>query len=114
MRVGDCVNSGDLDGLVETVPVVPCDEPHDSEAFASMDMPAGVYPGETAVDDAAADFCFTELEAFVGLEYSQSLLDYWPLTPSAEGWDAVDDRQLLCFVYDPAGSVTGTLEGAAR
>ncbi|MEP7762809.1 septum formation family protein [Sanguibacter sp. 25GB23B1] len=112
--VGDCVNSADLFGMVETIPTIPCGEPHDSEAYAVTEMPEGDYPGTDAVDTAADEFCYAEFAAFVGMSYEESTLDYFPLTPTEEGWNSVDDRQLLCFVADPEGGVVGTLAGAAR
>ena len=34
-------------------------------------------------------------------------------TATAESW-ASGDREILCIIYDPAGQVTGSLEGAQR
>lgn len=112
--VGDCINSADLSGMVESVEAIPCGEPHDSEAYAVTDMPAGEFPGDDAVSTAADDFCYAEFAEFVGMAYEDSALDFIRLTPSQEGWEAVDDRQLLCFVVDVEGGVVGTLAGAAR
>ncbi|PFG34935.1 septum formation family protein [Sanguibacter antarcticus] len=114
LLVGDCVNSADLADTVETVPTVPCSEPHDSEAFAVMDLPAGDFPGNDAIDIAADDFCYDEFTAFVGIAWDDSTLDYFPLTPLEEGWNQLDDRQVLCFVFDGEGGVVGTLKDAAR
>ncbi len=35
IKVGDCINDADVSASVESVPVVDCAEPHDSEAYAS-------------------------------------------------------------------------------
>lgn len=113
--VGDCVNYDDVAaGLVETIPTIPCGEAHDSEAFASTDMPAGDFPGVDAIDAAALEFCTAEFATFVGLSYEESALDFWQLTPSQQGWEQADDRQLLCFVQDLEGGVIGSLKGVAR
>lgn len=112
--VGDCMNSADLFGMVETVPTIPCDEAHDSEAYAVTDMPEGDYPGEDAINTFADEFCYTEFAPFIGIPYEDSLIEYFPLTPLQDGWEQLDDRQILCFVEDPEGGVIGTLKGAAR
>ena len=57
--------------------------------------------------------CLGAFEGFVGLPYEQFALEVTWLEPTAESWDA-GDRELLCIVADPAGGVTGSLEGAAR
>lgn len=114
VRVGDCVHTPDLEDLVETVRTVPCSEPHDSEAFASMDLPDGEYPGIDAVELAADDFCYAEFPGFVGMSYEDSELYYFPLYPVEDGWNVLDDREVLCFVTDEAGGVTGTLADARR
>lgn len=71
-------------------------------------------PGNDAIDIAADDFCYDEFTAFVGIAWDDSTLDYFPLTPLEEGWNQLDDRQVLCFVFDGEGGVVGTLKDAAR
>ena len=34
---------------VESVPVVPCSEPHDAEVYAETELPEGDYPGDEAI-----------------------------------------------------------------
>ncbi|KUP96121.1 septum formation family protein [Thermobifida cellulosilytica] len=113
--VGDCFPSEETqaEGEVSTVQTVPCSEPHDGEAYAAGDMPDGDFPGEVEIQNFADDFCITEFDLFVGVSYEQSELDFTYYYPTAESW-ASGDREILCVVYDPAGDVTGTLEGAAR
>ncbi|OEJ35103.1 DUF4190 domain-containing protein [Streptomyces subrutilus] len=58
IRMGDCFNTDD--NLAEyqdesggdvplTVTVVPCDQPHEGEAYAVFDLEEGPYPGREAV-----------------------------------------------------------------
>lgn len=36
LQVGDCLNDATASETVETIPTVPCAEPHDSEIYASI------------------------------------------------------------------------------
>lgn len=114
LRVGDCLDSAALGDVVETVPVVPCDEPHDSEVFASTQLADGDYPGDEAVATQADEYCYAQFSQFVGMSYEDSALDFLPMYPLQEGWEQLDDREVLCLVVDLDGGVTGTLKGAAR
>jgi hypothetical protein len=114
LSVGDCIDSEDLAGdSVSDVVTVPCDEPHDAEIFAELELPEGDYPGIDEVRAAAEDFCLPELEEFVGTPLLESDLDVYPLLPTADSWTADDDRLILCIVVAPE-DVTGTLEGSER
>lgn len=114
ITVGDCLNVSELGTEVETVPTVPCDQPHEAEVYAATDLPDGDFPGDDAVLTAADEFCLPEFEAFVGMAYDDSELYYMPFTPTQGSWDGMNDREILCLVEDPSGEATGSLQGAAR
>ena len=113
IKVGDCLNDGGTEGEVSEVPVVDCAEPHDSEAYASILMDDGDFPGDSAVEDQAISDCTSEFNSFVGLDYQESTLDFAYYYPTEQSW-ANGDREILCLIVDPAGQVTGSLAGAAR
>ena len=113
IAVGDCLNDGAVEGEVSSVPTVDCAEPHDSEAYASIIMDDGDFPGDQAVTDQAESGCITEFNTFVGLDYESSTLDFSYYYPTEESWGQ-GDREILCLILDPAGQVTGSLEGAAK
>ncbi len=114
LEVGDCLDSADLVGdSVSDVVTVPCDEPHDAEIFAELELPPGEYPGLDAVRAEAEDFCLPKLEEFVGVSILESELDVYPLLPTPDSWEADDDRVILCIAAAPE-NVTGTLEGSQR
>lgn len=118
IQVGDCLNDGGSVGEVSEVPTVPCTEPHDSEAYASIIMDDGDFPGQQAADDQAVADCTTEFNAFVGLDYQTSKLDFAYYFPTEASW-ANGDREILCLILavDEAGNavkVTGSLKGAAE
>lgn len=113
LRVGDCFD--DTSGTeIADVPAVPCTQSHDNEVYHSFEMPAGEWPGDEGIDAAANEQCGPAFDAFVGLAYDASTLDWFPITPLQGGWETLDDREILCAVWDPAGKVEGTLAGVAR
>lgn len=113
LAVGDCLVEDTQDGEVQSVPVVPCDQPHASEIFYSYIIDADTLPSSTEMEAIVDEQCIANFESFVGLPYTDSVLQVTWLEPTQESWDA-GDRELLCMVVDPAGDVTGSLEGANR
>jgi len=116
IRVGDCLNSSVMSEQTElqTIPVVPCSEPHEDEVYYVFDSTASEYPGEDELKNEARETCIDEFADFVGLAYDESSLDYWPMYPTEQSWEQ-GDREILCMVYDLSGEkVTGSLAGAAR
>lgn len=118
LAVGDCTNDGDEAASAEseevsTVSVVPCDEPHDNEVYASHLLPGDDYPGEDAVMQSADELCLDAFAGFIGTAYEESVYGYWPMYPTEASW-AQDDREVLCLAYHgELEQVTGTLEGIA-
>ena len=114
IRVGDCLNDANSGSEVSNVPIVPCAEPHDSEVFAELKLEDGEFPGDSAVEAEAEEYCAAEFTSFVGVDYDLSELYLTYYMPSKDTWEAMGDRLISCIVYDPAGQVEGTLAGAAR
>lgn len=113
IKVGDCLNDADVEGEVSEVPTVDCAQPHDSEAFASITMADGDFPGEDAVKTQSQSGCTEKFNSFVGVDYGTSKLDYSYYYPTAQSWEQ-GDREILCLILDPAGQTTGSLKDAAR
>jgi hypothetical protein len=119
IKVGDCLDDADIQGKTTTAPIVPCSDPHDSEAYAAFTLKDGDYPGDDAVQaDADAGCSGTAFANFVGIASSDSTLQYSYYFPTQDSW-AGGDREIMCTVYavDDAGKpvkVTGTLKDSAR
>ncbi len=117
IAVGSCASSesfADSDpGVVAELPLIDCEEPHDLEAIATMEIDGDEHPGEDAVTAQADEFCVAEFEEFVGISYEESefLVNYF--APTQETWDRVGDREVLCWLITPE-PVTGSQAGAAR
>lgn len=120
VALGDCVSEGGAAAATEEVvevsqvEVVPCSETHDSEVYAVFDLADGEFPGDEAVMGSADEGCYGAFADFVGLAYEDSALDFGTYFPTEESWNGFEDREVVCLLVDPAGAVTGTLEGAAR
>jgi len=103
--VGSCLDAaGNL---------VDCAAPHDAEIYALVDLPESAWPGQEAIDTTAEQACFDPFAAYVGVPYDQSALGIAFLTPDEASWGA-GDRQVGCVVVDPAGPLTGTVQGSGR
>jgi len=114
LKVGDCL-AAEAVGEVESVPVVPCSEPHDSELFYSFQIPDGEYPGDEAVRAITAETCIAEFEDFIGLAYEDSVWDVSGIFPTEATWNQVDDREVVCGVFPISGEdTTGSARGIAE
>ncbi|MFT4157827.1 MAG: septum formation family protein [Microbacterium sp.] len=110
LKVGDCKLES-ASGLISDVDVVPCSEPHDEEVYYEITMDDGEF-SEDAIDAASEECIGDAFTNFVGLTYNESTLEVYPLTPTQETWDELNDRVIQCIVSDPAGQTTGSLKGS--
>jgi hypothetical protein len=116
--VGDCVQVSDLGEEIQSLPIVPCDEPHEAEVYAVFDLDSDGAYNEDALAVEIDDECLSRFEDFVGTSYDESVLDVYLIYPLEEGW-ATGDREVTCAVLQPDATggveeVTGTLKGANR
>ncbi|HEV7951466.1 MAG TPA: septum formation family protein [Glaciihabitans sp.] len=120
LQVGDCVNDDPTatSSEVSDVPTVDCAELHDNEIYDSVILPDGDFPGDEAIQTLADEACIPSFGDFVGIPYEESTeLDYFPFTPTEDGWNN-GDHEILCVVYrfdttdGTTVQVAGTLEGA--
>lgn len=116
LELGQCFDDQVIEGEVQEVPIVPCDQPHDNEVYAIFDLEgSGAYPGDDVVQQQAGEGCLAEFEPFVGLDYQSSVLDASFLSPTAQGWVELGDREVVCYVFRlDLQKVTGTLRGTAQ
>lgn len=113
VALGDCFNDDQAapGSEISDVPAVPCAEPHDNEVYFLFDVPGEEFPVD--IDQLADDGCYTQFATFVGLDYETSVLNYFPIQPTAQTW-ADGDREVICSVFEPEVQVSGTLAGSAR
>ena len=114
LEVGDCMESTNLETTLETVPVIDCGEPHESEVYAAFQLDDGSFPGTQAITAEAEGLCLEAFEEFVGLAYNDSELFATTMTPTEDSWNRLKDREVLCIIVDSEADVTGTLRNANR
>lgn len=115
LRIGDCFNLADATATeVEQVDARPCSDPHEFELFHDGTLPGDAYPGDAAFDSWVIAECIPAFEAYVGLAYVDSALDFSYFTPQPDGW-ASGDHTVQCVLYEPGNtSLTASLRGAGR
>lgn len=113
LRVGDCFDNVEAEEFAE-LPLVPCAEPHDNEIFHAFELEGESLPDAAGLETAALAECDPAYEAYIGVGYADSTLDWWFIQPTEQGWNELDDRVMQCVVFDPAGKVEGSLAGTQR
>lgn len=118
--VGDCITDTDMAGTeLQTVPTVPCSQPHTFEVYHDFEITTAEFPGQDSeelmnlVSAGCLEDSFTD---FVGLDYNSSSLGVMYLSPTQGSWDN-GDRLVTCMIYEGDGSgnlTTGSLEGANK
>lgn len=109
--VGDCF---DDEGQTEltTVEIIDCNQPHTYEAYFSVLMDDGEFPGEEAIAAFADEQCRIAFEQFVGVAEPETSLAFTYYSPLQESWDTGNDREILCIAGDLNGPVAEPLVGA--
>ena len=117
LEVGDCFDDPESTDAIQTVPVVPCDQPHDNEIIALVDHPGGAadpFPGVEAIETLGDEQCQGEaFSTYVGVEYEFSRYFITTLTPTEGSW-AQGDREIVCIVNIPGEELTGSVAGTAE
>ncbi|MDT0447279.1 DUF4190 domain-containing protein [Streptomyces johnsoniae] len=121
IAVGDCFDSGSGLGTFDegaeelTVTRLPCEGPHEAEAFAAVQVEGhDAFPGDDELFALAYRECGARVQGYV--------LDSWALPldvqlyyyyPGAATW-RLGDREIICFFgQSGGGALTGTLRGDA-
>ncbi|MFU8839508.1 MAG: septum formation family protein [Nitriliruptoraceae bacterium] len=112
LAVGDCFDEPAASAALEEVPVVACDEPHRFEVIGAVLLDDDAQPGP-ALEEEAVAACAGSFSSYVGVDPEDSELRQAALVPTAAGW-ADGDREALCLVTDPTGSLVGSVAGAGR
>jgi hypothetical protein len=96
--------------LVASFEAVPCETPHDAEAFASFDLPDDGDFDMKTTSLRAEDGCIERWDDAIGTDYAKDPdLDVYVLTPSGLSWKD-GDREIVCFVMRLDGNpTTGSL-----
>jgi hypothetical protein len=114
LEIGRCFDDPESLEHVEDIPVVGCEEPHDNEIIANLELTGSAYPGRDQVENRASKICYDTFADCVGISYEESIYDIGRLIPTEESW-AVGDREVICFAYDiEFNKITGSINGIGR
>lgn len=119
LETGNCLNfpaDSDLNESFElsTVDIVECNEPHQGEVVGTLqvsgsdfaDTEEDAFPGQSVLEEKAADTCLSAFEEYIGIDYDSSELDMYPLTPTDESWNKANDRTIVCVAVNSNNEVS--------
>jgi hypothetical protein len=107
LQVGDCLNGLQEEGDVQSLPAVPCAEPHEGEVYATFDLPEGDYPSETSIVDQAESGCDERLNSVAPDAYEDPSIGLFYLYPIELSWP--DDREVVCIAISASGTTRGSI-----
>jgi hypothetical protein len=115
IAVGDCFDDDEAleEEEFDSLPVVPCEQAHDNEVYALVELPREPWPGDDAVFESSLDACESEFERYVGEAYDDSELEYFLAVPTEDAW-ALGDRTVRCSLYSYSERLSGSMRGSGR
>ncbi len=102
LKVGDCFVQAALASEVDSVPTVPCTDPHDAEVYAIIPLDNAEFD-QDVIDTAATDGCEAQYEGYLGIPYWDSQYLFLSLTPTEDGWRTEATHNVICFVWPGEG-----------
>ena len=105
LRPGECVNSTG-NGL--NVTVLSCATAHDAEVFATYSLPAGPWPGASAVQQNAGNGCASRLDGYLNPQLATAALTQEYVYPNQAAWQA-GERTVVCEIRAVSGQLTGSV-----
>jgi hypothetical protein len=105
LKPGNCINGLNGIGSIEDLPVVSCALPHEGEVYAVFELPAGPWPGDTAVQEQSEKRCSAELKTYA--PKAADTVEVLYLHPLQLSWSR--DRGVTCVATDEGGKSTGSV-----
>jgi hypothetical protein len=105
LRPGECINSA-ANGL--NVTVLSCATPHDAEVFAAFSLPAGAWPGASAVQQEAGNGCVSRFSSYLNPQLATADMTQEYVYPNQAAWQA-GERTVVCEVRAVTGKLTGSV-----
>jgi hypothetical protein len=96
LEVGQCIRAVGESTEIYSMPVVPCDQPHEAEVYHVFTMDAGPFPGDAAVESESGERCSAALEPYLTPENESLEIVY--LYPHEGNWR--QDRRVTCIAAD--------------
>jgi hypothetical protein len=105
LKPGNCINGLNGIGSIEDLPVVACTLPHEGEVYAVFELPAGPWPGDTAVQEQSETRCKAELKTYA--PKAAETVEVLYLHPLQLSWSR--DRGVTCVATDERGTSVGSV-----
>jgi hypothetical protein len=105
LRPGECINSA-ANGL--NVTLLSCATPHDAEVFATFSLPAGAWPGASAVQQEAGNGCVSRFSSYLNPQLATADMTQEYVYPNQAAWQA-GERTVVCEVRAVTGKLTGSV-----
>lgn len=105
LRPGECINSA-ANGL--NVTLLSCATPHDAEVFATFSLPAGAWPGASAVQLEAGNGCVSRFSSYLNPQLATADMTQEYVYPNQAAWQA-GERTVVCEVRAVTGKLTGSV-----
>ena len=105
LRPGECINSA-ANGL--NVTLLSCATPHDAEVFATFSLPAGAWPGASAVQQEAGNGCVSRFGSYLNPQLATADMTQEYVYPNQAAWQA-GERTVVCEVRAVTGKLTGSV-----
>lgn len=105
LKPGNCINGLNGIGSIEDLPVVACTLPHEGEVYAVFELPAGPWPGDTAVQEQSETRCKAELKTYA--PKAADTVEVLYLHPLQLSWSR--DRGVTCVATDERGTSVGSV-----
>jgi hypothetical protein len=91
LTTGECFNLS-----APEFAIIPCQQPHEDEAYYQYALPPGPFPGDLRLRDTAIPKCDARLTGYVEATSAADFFD-WPITPDQSEW-AAGDRVAVCVL----------------
>ncbi|MBD3689443.1 septum formation family protein [Nanchangia anserum] len=100
LKAGDCFTASDdiLTGSADIADVdtVSCTRSHNSEVVGSHVVTDSSFPGTETLVTRAQTLCQKDFLDYVGIDYTKSAYDLYPLIPTKDTWTASSARSITC------------------
>lgn len=105
LEAGDCFSGAGRDE-VDSVTILPCTSAHESQVVTIFAMPAGRWPGEDKVVQAAEKGCSEKADPLITDRAYDDLSPSFIYPTDEYSWRG--SREIICVVDAPRGTTTGT------
>jgi hypothetical protein len=107
LTAGECFN---YTSSATKFAVVPCQQPHDAQAYYPYTLPAGSFTGDQSIQDGAMATCAARFASYVD-SLAQDLLTNFVMAPNQSEW-AAGDRVVVCALFQFGRKIIGSAHQA--